>query len=153
MMTRPSATIAQVAPLAPMRCGICAEKMRMASALTKPVRTEPDTNRSSTPSLSQPNRICTAPANRPAANRYCTPCACTSGAATNATDPAAAETIAGRPPKKAITMLMMNDANSPTAGSTPATKEKAMTSGMSAKVATAPAMSSRGMLGAHWARK
>jgi len=49
-------------------------------------------------------------------------------------------------------MLMMNDANDPMAGSTPAANEKAMTSGISAEVATAPAMSSRGMLGAHWAR-
>ena len=61
--------------------------------------------------------------------------------------------MAGRAPVKAMTMLMMKEANSPTAGSTPATKEKAMTSGISAKVATAPAMSSRGMLGAHSARK
>lgn len=61
--------------------------------------------------------------------------------------------MAGRAPVKAMTMLMMKEANSPTAGSTPATKEKAMTSGISAKVATAPAMSSRGMLGAHLARK
>jgi len=42
--------MAQVAPLAPTICGICAEKMRIASALMKPVRTEPDTNRMSTPS-------------------------------------------------------------------------------------------------------
>ena len=50
-------------------------------------------------------------------------------------------------------MLMTNEANSPTAGSTPATNENAMTSGINAKVATAPAMSSRGMLGAHSARE
>ena len=54
---------------------------------------------------------------------------------------------------KAITKLMTNEAKSPTEGSTPATKEKAMTSGMSANVATAPASSSRGMLGAHSARR
>ena len=61
--------------------------------------------------------------------------------------------MAGRPPVKAITMPMTNEANRPTAGSTPATKAKAMTSGMSAKVATAPAMSSRGMLGHHSVRR
>ena len=54
---------------------------------------------------------------------------------------------------KAMTRLMTNEAKSPTEGSTPATKEKAMTSGMSANVATAPASSSRGMLGAHSARR
>jgi len=53
----------------------------------------------------------------------------------------------------AMTMLMTNEANSPTDGSTPATKEKAITSGIRAKVATAPASSSRGMLGAHSARR
>jgi hypothetical protein len=61
--------------------------------------------------------------------------------------------MAGRPPVNAMTMPMTKEANSPTAGSTPATKEKAMTSGMSAKVATAPAISSRGMLGHHSVRR
>ncbi|MGF6349849.1 hypothetical protein QF040_004562 [Variovorax sp. W2I14] len=153
MTARPSPTIAQVAVLAPMKCGICAAKIRMASALTKPVRTEVETKRISTPRRSRPNTICIAPASTPAASRYCSPCACTSGAATSATEPAAADTIAGRPPVKAMTMLITNDANSPTAGSTPATKEKAMTSGMSANVATAPAISSRGMLGHHSVRR
>jgi len=46
-------------------------------------------------------------------------------------------------------MPMMNDAKSPTCGSTPATKEKAITSGMGAKVATAPASSSRTGLADH----
>jgi hypothetical protein len=136
-----------------MKCGICAAKIRMASALTKPVRTEVETKRISTPSRSRPNTICIAPASTPAASRYCSPCACTSGAATSATEPAAADTMAGRPPAKAMTMLITNEAKSPTAGSTPATKEKAMTSGMSAKVATAPAISSRGMLGHHSVRR
>ena len=43
MISRPAPTMAQVAALAPIKCGIWAEKIRMASALTKPVRTEPDT--------------------------------------------------------------------------------------------------------------
>ena len=81
------------------------------------------------------------------------PCDATRGAATSATEPAAADTMAGRPPNTAITMLMTNEANSPTEGSTPATKEKAITSGISANVATAPASNSRGMLGAHSARR
>ena len=145
--------MAQVAALASARCGHCAAKIKMASALTKPVRTELETKRISTPSRSRPNTTCTAPASSPAASRYCSPCDCTSGAATSATEPAAADTMAGRAPANAITMLMTNEANSPTDGSTPATNENAITSGISANVATAPASSSRGMLGAHSARR
>ena len=144
--------MAQVAVLAPCRCGNWAEKIRMASALTKPVRTELETKRTRLPILHRPKAICMTPASKPAASRYGRPCDATSGAATRATEPAAAETMAGRAPNTAITMLMMKEAYSPTAGSTPATKEKAMTSGISANVATAPASSSRGTLGAHSAR-
>ncbi|MCY1447214.1 hypothetical protein D9M71_638220 [compost metagenome] len=115
----------------------------MASALTKPVRTELLTKRISTPNRSTPNNTWNTPANRPAANRYGRPCALTKGAATSATEPAAAVIIAGRPPNTAMTMLNTNDANRPTCGSTPATNEKAMTSGISANVATAPASISR----------
>lgn len=133
----------QVVGLAPSRCGNCAAKMSTASALTKPVRTELLTKRISTPSRNTPNRIWTTPASQPAASRYGNPCAATSGAATSATEPAAAEIIAGRPPQNAITMPITKDANRPTCGSTPATNANAITSGISANVATAPAMSSR----------
>ena len=51
--------------------------------------------------------------------------------------------MAGRPPVKAMTRLMTNEAKSPTEGSTPATNEKAMTSGWQRKRATAPASNSR----------
>ncbi|PAV92658.1 hypothetical protein WR25_12583 [Diploscapter pachys] len=41
--------------------------------------------------------------------------------------------MAGRPPKIAMTIPMTKEANRPTCGSMPATKEKAMTSGINAK--------------------
>ena len=153
MMSSPSPSRPQLGRLAPRRCGSWAAKIRIASAFTKPVRTELETNRISMPILHRPKTICMAPASNPAANRYWMPCVATSGAATSATEPAAADTMAGRPPQNAITMLMTNDANSPTEGSTPATNEKAITSGISANVATAPASNSRGILGAHCARR
>jgi hypothetical protein len=46
------------------------------------------------------------------------------GAITSAIAPVAAEIIAGRPPRKAIETAIVNDANSPTRGSTPAMIEK-----------------------------
>ena len=50
-----------------------------------------------------------------------------------------------RPPAMEMTMPMMKEAKRPTSGLTPATKEKAMTSGINAKVPTMPARISRGM--------
>ncbi|MNT78734.1 hypothetical protein D3C71_926830 [compost metagenome] len=69
MSASPNASAPQVAVLAPCRCGSCAAKIRMASALTKPVRTELDTKRINTPSFISPNATCTAPASSPAASR------------------------------------------------------------------------------------
>src|SRR3546814_18519529 len=87
--------------------------MRIASALTKPVRTERDTKRINTSSLSSPNMIWSKPANTVAAKRYCNPWLCAKAAATSATDPAAPEIIAGRPPAKAMTTPMTKEANKP----------------------------------------
>jgi len=61
--------MAQVAAPAPARCGSWAEKIRMARAFTKPVRTELETKRISTPMRSSPNTTCTRPARMPAASR------------------------------------------------------------------------------------
>ena len=58
-----------VAAPAPARCGSWAEKIRMARAFTKPVRTELETKRISTPMRSNPNTTCTRPARMPAASR------------------------------------------------------------------------------------
>ncbi len=58
---------------------------------------------------------------------------------TRATAPVAAEIIAGRPPTMAIVTAMVNEANSPTRGSTPAMIENEMASGISASATTSPA--------------
>src|SRR4051812_45627232 len=60
------------------------------------------------------------------------------GAMTRATAPVAAEIMAGRPPRKAIDTAMVNEANSPTRGSTPAMMENEMASGMRARATTRP---------------
>ncbi|GAA0478717.1 hypothetical protein Ade02nite_40720 [Paractinoplanes deccanensis] len=52
-----------------------------------------------------------------------------SGATTRATAPVAAEIIGGRPPVKAIVTAMVNEANRPILGSTPARIENEMASG------------------------
>lgn len=53
--------------------------------------------------------------------------------------PVAAEIRPGRPPTKAVTTAIMNEAYSPTFGSTPAMIEKAIASGISAKATRIPA--------------
>ena len=61
---------------------------------------------------------------------------------TSATAPVAAEIIAGRPPRNAIDTAIVNDANSPTRGSTPAMIENEIASGISASATTRPASTS-----------
>src|SRR5699024_1971551 len=57
--------------------------------------------------------------------------------------PVAAEIMAGRPPRKAIEVAMMNAENRPTLGSTPAMIENAIASGMRARPTTSPARTPR----------
>ena len=72
----------------------------------------------------------------------------TTGAMTSATAPVAAEIIAGRPPRKAMETAIVNEANSPTRGSTPAMMENEIASGISARATTRPARTSvRSILG------
>jgi hypothetical protein len=117
-------------------------KIRIARALTKPMITARPTKRISEPRRSQPARICNTPVSNVAASRYCRPCSFTSITITNAMAPVAAEIMPGRPPVKAITVAMQNEAYSPTFGSTPAMMEKAMASGISASATTRPASKS-----------
>ena len=56
--------------------------------------------------------------------------------------PVAAEIIAGRPPRKAIETAIVNEAKSPTRGSTPAMIENEIASGISASATTRPARTS-----------
>ncbi len=73
-------------------------KIRMASALTKPVITERETKRISEPRRSSPATICSTPVSTVAASRYCRPCSLTSNTITSAIAPVAAEIMPGRPP-------------------------------------------------------
>ena len=74
---------------------------------------------------------------------YPTPYCFTIGPITSATEPAAAVTIAGRPPSTDITRPSVIDATMATFGSTPEMKEKEITSGMSARAVMMPASVSR----------
>ena len=58
---------------------------------------------------------------------------------TSAIAPVAAEIIAGRPPANAIVTAIVNDAYSPTRGSTPAMIENEIASGIRASATTSPA--------------
>src|ERR1700754_2944897 len=63
-----------------------------------------------------------------------------------AVDAVAAQIIAGRPPVNAITQAITTDAYKPSLGSTAATTEKPIASGMSARATTIPErISSRGL--------
>ena len=61
---------------------------------------------------------------------------------TSAIAPVAAEIMPGRPPTKAMTMVIQNEAYKPTLGSTPAMIEKAIASGIRASATTMPARTS-----------
>ena len=142
MIASPAAVMAYTAHGTSISSGSWAMKIRMASALTKPVMTERETNRISAPSLNTPARICSTPVSSVAASRYCSPWSRTRSIITSAIALVAAEIMPGRPPVNAITTAMQNDAYRPTLGSTPAMMEKAMASGIRASATTVPASTS-----------
>ena len=142
MMARPAATMGYTIQLTLISSGNWAMKIRIARALTKPVTTDFDTNRINTPRRNTPARICNTPVSTVAASRYSRPCVLTSVTITSAMAPVAAEIMPGRPPAKAITTAMLNEAYNPTLGSTPAIIEKAIASGISARATTSPARTS-----------
>ncbi len=73
MIARPAAHTAYTVHGIPINSGSCARKIRIASALTKPVITERETKRIKAPSFSAPATICSSPARIVAASRYCRP--------------------------------------------------------------------------------
>ena len=85
-------------------------KMRIASALTKPVMTERLTNCISRSSRSSAAMPWNTPIKMVAAKRYSTPWSRTSGTTTTATAAVAAEIMPGRPPVKAITIAIATEA-------------------------------------------
>ena len=77
-------------------------KIRIASALTKPVMTERETKRISRSSRNSAAIPWNTPINIVAAKRYSTPCSRTSGPTRTATAAVAALIIPGRPPTIAM---------------------------------------------------
>ena len=138
MIARPSATSAYTSQGTSRRCGSCAVNMRMPRALTNPVMTLRGIKRISLATPTAPITTCIIPAIQMVSSTYCRPCSCASGAMTTATEPAAAEIIAGRPPVSAMDIAMMTEANRPTFGSRPARMEKLRTSGIRAKDTASP---------------
>ena len=137
----------------PISSGSCARKIRIASALTKPVTTERETKRISVLSRSAPAKICSTPVRIVAANRYCSPWSFTRSTISSAIAPVAAEIMPGRPPAIAVITAMQNDAYRPTFGSTPAISEKAMASGISASATSTPDSRSPRTLPNHCSRR
>ena len=82
----------------------------MASALTKPVITERDTNFISRPRRKAPAAIWIRPMRTVAANRYCRPWSRTSVIMRTAVEAVAAEIMAGRPPTMAVTQAIEKEA-------------------------------------------
>ncbi len=117
-------------------------KIRIASALTKPTMTLRGRKRISRATPTAARSTCSRPPRTTAATRYPRPYSSASGATTRAMAPVAALIMAGRPPVKAMVTAMVNEANSPTRGSTPARIENEIASGMSARATTRPARTS-----------
>lgn len=69
LIASPAATIGYTNHGTPTRCGTCAEKMRIASALTNPTITLRGTNRISLATPSRPSTICRTPASNTVAIR------------------------------------------------------------------------------------
>src|SRR5690606_38718850 len=113
-------------------------KIRMARELTNPTITDRGANRISRATPRLPRMIWKSPPTMTVAIRYPSPCSRASGATTRAMAPVAAEIMAGRPPTNAIVTAMVNEANSPTLGSTPAMIENEIASGISASATTRP---------------
>ncbi len=142
-MSSVKANSPQMSGLLLQKWGTWAKKIRIPRAFTNPVMTAAGIKRIRRAIPVKPNRIWINPANTTAGRMYCTPCWCTIGPITSATEPAAAVTIAGRPPMKDIARQSTTEAIRLTFGSTPAITEKEITSGISASAVITPASVSR----------
>lgn len=98
--------LSQVSPC--LKCSSWASAMTIARPLTKPSITGCGTMRTSLPNRNSPKAIMISPPSSTVANRYCTPCCTTSAMMTTAIDPAAPDTMPGRPPNNAVSVQMMN---------------------------------------------
>lgn len=125
-----------------LKCSSWAVAMTMASPLTKPNMTGCGTMRTSLPSFNSPNASMMSPDNSTVASRYCAPCCTTSATMTTAIEPAAPDTIPGRPPNSAVIVHRMKAPYKPIKGCRWATSAKAMHSGASANAVVMPASTS-----------
>ncbi|MNY38999.1 hypothetical protein D3C86_1736610 [compost metagenome] len=98
--------------------------------------------RTSLPKRNAPNAIMSNPPSSTVASRYCTPCCTTRATITTAMDPAAPDTMPGRPPNRAVRVQMMNAPYRPISGLRWATNAKAMHSGNRANEVVSPARAS-----------
>ncbi len=114
MIASPPAVIAHAiqdtSAFARFSSGSCAMKIRMASALTKPVITDFETNRITDPTFRSPKINWITPQSTVAARRYSTPWTFTRVPTRRAIAAVAAEIIAGRPPAKAVMTAIRKEA-------------------------------------------
>ena len=137
-----------VAPLAPSRCGICAEKMRIGQRVDEArAHRAPRRSAAVRPSLSQPEHHLrdASPVSSVGGQQVLHAVGIAHQRSRHQSHGARGRRDHGRAARrqKAMTMPMTNEANRPTSGSMPATTEKAMTSGIRANVPTMPARTSR----------
>jgi len=99
-----------------LKCSSCASAMMIARPLTNPSITGCGTMRTSLPRRNSPNAIMIKPPSNTVASRYCTPCCTTSATITTAIEPAAPETMPGRPPNSAVSVQMMKAPYRPISG-------------------------------------
>ena len=81
--------------------------MMIARPLTKPSITECGTMRTSLPRRSRPKATMIKPPSNTVASKYSTPCCTTNATITTAMEPAAPDTMPGRPPNNAVRVQMM----------------------------------------------
>jgi len=106
--------LSQVSPL--LKCSNCARAMMIARPLTNPSITECGTMRTSLPRRSRPKATMINPPSSTVASKYSTPCCTTNATITTAIEPAAPETIPGRPPNKAVRVQMIKAPYRPISG-------------------------------------
>lgn len=143
--TSPSITYSGIPPSQwppSLKCSSWASAMTIARPLTKPSITGCGTMRTSLPSRSRPKAAMISPPSSTVASRYCTPCCTTRATITTAIEPAAPETMPGRPPNSAVRVQRMKAPYSPISGLRWATRAKAMHSGTRAKDVVSPARTS-----------
>lgn len=118
---------------ATLNCPNCAKKIIIARPFTNPSITVWGISLMSFPNFRTPKSIWKIPIKTTVAKRYSIPCCATKETIMTASAPVAPEIIPGLPPNNAVIKPTINAAYNPTKGCTPATKAKAIASGIRAK--------------------